>query len=57
MATVLCPDCTRKIVIGPRPKKGQLVACPHCEVDLEIVNLNPLRIDWPEYYEEEPIDD
>lgn len=47
MAAVLCPDCTKKIVIGPKPKIGQFVSCPHCEAYLEIVSTSPLELDWP----------
>ena len=52
MATVLCPDCTRKIIIGPKPKKGQMISCPHCDAYLEIVSTSPLELDWPEYDED-----
>jgi lysine biosynthesis protein LysW len=56
MATALCPDCGRKIVIGPKPKKGQRISCPHCDVDLEIVGVSPLELDWPEFEEEDNFD-
>lgn len=49
MATALCPDCGQKIVIGPKPKKGQWVSCPHCNADLEIVSIRPLELDWVRY--------
>jgi lysine biosynthesis protein LysW len=49
MATALCPDCGQKIIIGPKPRRGQRVSCPHCDVDLEIVSTSPLELDWPEF--------
>ncbi|MCI0399497.1 MAG: hypothetical protein L0332_32200 [Chloroflexi bacterium] len=49
MTSALCPDCGRKIVVGPKPKKGQWVSCPHCNADLEIVSLSPLEFDWAQY--------
>jgi lysine biosynthesis protein LysW len=49
MATALCPDCGQKIIIGPKPRRGQRVSCQHCDVDLEIVSTSPLELDWPEF--------
>lgn len=57
MATALCPDCEQKIVIGPKPKKGQWVSCPHCNADLEIVSTSPLELDWAAYDEKEGFED
>jgi lysine biosynthesis protein LysW len=57
MATALCPDCGQKIVIGPKPKKGQWVSCPHCNADLELISVSPLELDWAQYDEEDVEDD
>ena len=57
MATALCPDCDQKIVIGPKPKKGQWVSCPHCNADLEIISLSPLELDWAQYDDDEDFED
>lgn len=57
MATALCPDCGQKIVIGPKPKRGQWVSCPHCNADLEIASVSPLELDWVRFGEEDDDDD
>lgn len=57
MATALCPDCGQKIVIGPKPKKGQWVSCPHCNADLEIVSIRPLELDWVRYDDDDDLED
>lgn len=57
MATALCPDCGQKIVIGPKPKKGQWVSCPHCNADLELISISPLELDWAQYDEDEDLED
>lgn len=57
MATALCPDCGQKIVIGPKPKKGQWVSCPHCNADLELISISPLELDWAQYDEDDELDD
>ncbi|MDX1612978.1 MAG: hypothetical protein R3300_01635 [Candidatus Promineifilaceae bacterium] len=46
MASAFCPDCNQKIVLGPKPRKGQWVVCPHCNAELEIVSIRPLELDW-----------
>jgi lysine biosynthesis protein LysW len=58
MATAICLDCGRKILIGPKPKRGQLVACPHCNAEMEIISLSPLELDWTylDSYEEDDDD-
>jgi lysine biosynthesis protein LysW len=53
MSSTLCPDCGGKIMLGPKPRKGQWIACPHCNADLEIVSLNPLELDWARYFGDE----
>ena len=57
MATTFCPDCGQKIDIGPKPKKGQWVSCPHCNADLEIIGISPLELDWAQYDEDEDFED
>ena len=41
-----CLDCERQIELGQDPQIGQRIKCPHCEVELEIINLEPLELDW-----------
>jgi lysine biosynthesis protein LysW len=57
MATAFCPDCGQKIDIGPKPKKGQWVSCPHCNADLEIISTSPLELDWAQSVGDEDFDD
>jgi lysine biosynthesis protein LysW len=40
-----CPECDGKISLTPA-KVGQLLTCPHCDVQLEVTNLDPLEFDW-----------
>jgi lysine biosynthesis protein LysW len=46
MAIALCPDCEEGISLGPRPRIGQRVTCPHCNAELEVVEISPLELDW-----------
>lgn len=39
-----CPECGAEISIETGAQKGEVVTCPECTTDLEIVSLNPLKI-------------
>jgi hypothetical protein len=41
-----CLDCEGEVDLGPDPKVGQRVKCPCRKVELEVVNLEPLELDW-----------
>ncbi len=40
-----CPECKRKISLMPA-KVGQFLTCPHCDIQLEVVHVHPLKFDW-----------
>jgi len=40
-----CPECDSKISIKS-PKLGKIIACRACDTKLEVVDLNPLELDW-----------
>lgn len=46
MSTAFCLDCDRELDLGATPAVGQKMKCPHCEVELEIINLSPMELDW-----------
>jgi alpha-aminoadipate carrier protein LysW len=46
MAFAYCPDCVGRIYLGRKPWIGQPVTCESCGADLEVVDLNPLELDW-----------
>jgi len=41
-----CPGCGHPINLGSRSKEGQRLACPNCRDYLEIINVEPLELDW-----------
>lgn len=45
MSTTYCLDCERQIEVGSH-KTGEKIKCVHCGVKLEIINLEPLELDW-----------
>jgi hypothetical protein len=46
---VKCLDCENSIELSYRPAVGQIVDCPHCRAELEIINDHPLELDF--YFE------
>ena len=44
--SIFCLDCERQIELDHNLQIGQRIKCPHCAVELEIINLEPLELDW-----------
>ncbi len=50
-----CPECDALVdVEQDEVEEGQLLSCPECGVDLEVVSTNPLEVELVE--EEEELD-
>ncbi len=41
-----CPACDNDIVFATRPKISQMCRCTNCDTELEVVDLDPLTLDW-----------
>jgi len=49
-----CPECGAVLDIdADEVEEGELLTCPECDVELEVVNTNPLEFDVIEEEEEE----
>lgn len=48
-SSVACLSCGESIHIGSNTKVGSTVVCQVCEAELLIVNLNPFKVEWPEF--------
>ena len=46
MKTTHCLSCDSKIEIGSKAKIGQFVYCEFCGADFEIIELNPVELDY-----------
>lgn len=60
MAIAYCLDCSGRIYLGSKPSLGQAVYCERCGADLEVVQVNPLALDWTDSLldiEQEPSDE
>lgn len=47
----ICPSCGEWVKTPEHPKIGHKLTCVHCEADLEVVEVNPVELDWT-FYEE-----
>lgn len=39
-----CPECDAEIILKGDIEKGEVITCKDCSVKLEIVSLQPLKI-------------
>lgn len=44
--TAVCPSCGKLAYVGHNPKIRDIVICNRCYADLEILDLNPVVLDW-----------
>ena len=48
-----CPNCDEMVDVGDSPIVGNYVRCQKCGVELIIVWLNPLELDFTYYADDE----
>lgn len=46
IVTVPCPECEYEISLDFAPQKGEKVTCPNCWAYLEVINVDPLELQW-----------
>lgn len=39
-----CPECEAEIILEAGTLTGEIVDCPECGVELEVVNLTPITL-------------
>ncbi len=45
MNTAVCPECEAQITLEAGTEVGEILVCPDCGVDLEVVSLNPAALE------------
>jgi alpha-aminoadipate carrier protein LysW len=53
MTTVLCLECEAEISIESNVEQNEIIVCPDCGVDLEIVSIDPLTVELAPMEEED----
>ncbi len=51
--TTTCPECDADIAIPAGAMENELISCPDCGAELEIISLDPLEIDLAPEVEED----
>jgi len=44
--TAACPDCGKSVHLKSPVRMGQEVSCPHCDAELEVIETDPVELDW-----------
>jgi lysine biosynthesis protein LysW len=60
MATMLsarCPACQITIRFDQMPELGLMMVCPECEAELEVMQLQPLKLRWADEDDYDDFDD
>jgi alpha-aminoadipate carrier protein LysW len=53
MKSVICLECDAEIILDAGVEENEIIVCPDCGVDLEIVSLNPLKVELAPMEEED----
>ena len=53
MQQIACVECEAPISIDDGAMEGEIVPCPDCGVELEVLTLNPLAVDLAPEVEED----
>lgn len=48
-----CPECAADVVLPDDVLEGEIVVCPECGVELEVVSVDPAELDLAPEEEED----
>lgn len=51
--TVECLECGAEVTFDAAPMVGEIIQCPDCGVELEVITLDPLTIELAPEVEED----
>lgn len=44
-SSIKCPDCHQSIPLPANPQRGDILECPYCATEVEIVSLSPVEVE------------
>ena len=53
MSTVTCPECAAEFSLEESTEVGEIIVCPDCGVDLEVIDLDPPTVELAPMEEED----
>ena len=48
-----CPECAAELALDSDVEEGEIVVCPDCGVELEVISLTPLTLELAPEVEED----
>lgn len=48
-----CPECEAELELGDDVEKSEIVTCSDCGADLEVVSMDPMKLDLAPEEEED----
>lgn len=48
-----CPECDASVQLAPGARVGEVINCPDCQIQLEIISLTPLILSLAPEVEED----
>ena len=40
-----CPECAAELNLAPDVEEGEILVCPECGVELEVMSLDPITLE------------
>jgi alpha-aminoadipate carrier protein LysW len=40
----ICPECNAEVPVEGNVRVGEIVVCPDCQTELELVSVNPVEL-------------
>lgn len=53
MNIATCPECAAEIVLEVETEENEVIVCPDCGIDLEVISLDPVAVDLAPMEEED----
>ncbi|MCD4672662.1 MAG: lysine biosynthesis protein LysW [Anaerolineaceae bacterium] len=50
---VLCPECEAEVSLDANVMQGEILVCPDCGVDLEVITTDPIAVEIAPMEEED----
>ena len=48
-----CPECAAELGLAPDLEEGEIIVCPDCGAELEVIELDPITIELAPEVEED----
>lgn len=53
MNTTACPECAAELTLPANTMQHEIIPCPDCGTELEVISLDPVQVDLAPEIEED----